>query len=90
MQSYIKIRGHYATDDEQFFVFHDRSVVRPSNLRMTVCMALQNLGLNDKLYLFHSLRIGCASQLIKLGFPIDMVKRIGRWKSNTIYHYIKS
>ena len=75
---------------EQFFVFRDRSPVKPSHLRHVLKRALLRIGINYKLYSFHSLRIGKASQLIDLGYAIEIVKRLGRWKSNAVYKYIRN
>ena len=90
MSKYSKIRSEIMCDEEQFFVFRDRSPVKPSDLRMVLAKAIKGLGLNHKNYSFHSLRIGMASWLIKLGYPIEVVKRLGRWKSNAIYRYIRN
>ena len=75
--------------NEHFFVFRDHSPVKPVYLRRVLKAALINIGIDHRLYSFHSLRIGKASQLIKLGYGIEIVKRIGRWKSNVVYKYIR-
>ena len=50
---------------------------------------LSSFGLNAELYDMHSLRIGRASDLIKQNYSIEQVKRMGRWKSNAVYKYIR-
>ena len=50
---------------------------------------LPSFGLNAELYDMHSLRIGRASDLIKQNYSIEQVKRMGRWKSNAVYKYIR-
>ena len=89
LRCYMKCRGDYATNEEQLFIFQDGSRVRPSNIRRVLRTCLKQLGLDDEVYDVHSLRIGRASQLIKLNFSVEEVKRAGRWKNNAVYKYIK-
>ena len=56
---------------------------------MILKLMINKTGLNCELYSMHSLRIGSTSDLIKLQYPIEVVKRLGRWKSNAIYQYIR-
>ena len=89
IKSYFKLRGPYRHTDEQFFVFRDGSNVTPDNIRLVLNQALKRLDLDSTVYSFHSIRIGRATQLIKDGCSIEEVKRLGRWKSNAVYRYIK-
>ena len=86
---YLKLRGPYVHDHDQFFMFRDRSPVKAVHVRNILCLMIKKLGLNSKLFDCHSFRSGHASQLIKLGFTIEKIKRLGRWKSNAVYKYIK-
>ena len=86
---YRKLRGDYYHDAEQFFVSRDGTLVKAQQIRDTLKLALENLGLNSQLFDCHSFCAGRASQLIKLGYTVEQVKRIGRWKSNAVYKYIK-
>ena len=36
----------------------------------------------------HSLRIGGASALLHAGVPVDIIKRWGRWKSDSFQRYL--
>ena len=74
----------------QFFVFRDGSPVSPENARSVLKKCLSNLGLDPSMYGMHSFRVGRTSDLIKYNYSIEEVKRMGRWKSNTVYRYIKS
>ena len=38
----------------------------------------------------HSFRIGHASDLASMGIPNDIIKRLGRWKSNAVAGYIRN
>ena len=49
-----------------------------------------NDGLESHLYNTHSLHIGRASDLSKMGANVEKIKHVGRWKSNAVYRYIKS
>ena len=90
MQKYLKFRKEIRTrENGQFFVFKDGSPVRPAHLRVVLNTTIKNLGIDHRLYSFHSLRIGKASQLINLGYSVELVKRVGRWKSNAVYKYIR-
>ena len=87
---YLKMRGTgYLDKYKQFFIFRDRSPVKPSHVRGILDQAIKNIGLDHRLYCFHSLRMWMATQLIKMGYTIEVVKCIGRWTSNVAYKYIK-
>ena len=88
LSTFSKLRRQDATEEEQFFVFRDGSPVKPHHLRTVMTDAIQALGLNHNCYTFHSLCIGMASRLIKLGYDIEVIKWIGHWKSNAVYKYI--
>ena len=87
-RAYINLWGPYHEDSDQFFIFRDQSLVTPGHLRETLSKMLAQAGLDKKVYSFHSLRAGCCTELIKLGYPIKTVKLIGRWKSNVVYKYV--
>ena len=88
-KEYALNRGGYIQDSDQFFVFSDNSPVKPSHVRKVLKTSLKNLGLNHKLYDTHSFRIGRATDLTKMGYSIEKVKRLGRWRSNVVYKYIR-
>ena len=46
-------------------------------------------GINAQAYSTHCLRSGRALDLMKLGLSIKTIKKLGRWKSNTVYAYLK-
>ena len=89
LNEYMQMRGGYLHDDEPLFIFQDRSPVTPTHVRRMLRKALNNLGLNPKLYNTHSFRSGRASDLTKFGYTLDQVKQVGRWRSNAVYHYIR-
>ena len=86
---YIQARGDYKSNDEQFFVFKGNITIHAPMVCAVLSRMLQAIGLNTKGYSFQSLRSSRASDLAKWGFSLEVIKRLGRWKSNAIYNYIK-
>ena len=89
MKQYLRIRPEATSANEQFFVFRDGSPVTPNQLRSTLKMLLKNLNIESKLYNLHSFRIGRCTDLYKLGVSVETIKKIGRWKSNTVFKYLR-
>ena len=87
---YNKAQGPYLERNEQFFIFRDRSPVKPVHVATVLKQAITQLELDSRLYGTHSLRIGRSSDLIKYGYTIEEVKRMGRWKSTAVYKYIRN
>ena len=54
MRSYLKLRGRYESDQEQFFIFWDRNAVTPTNARTVLCSTIKTLNLDSKFYGMHS------------------------------------
>ena len=50
---------------------------------------LTDAGFNPKYYGMHAMHAGHAQDLLLLGLSIEMIKKIGRWKSNCVYTYLK-
>ena len=90
MRNYIKHRGDYDSDSEQFFIFGDKSPVSADHARKLLKEVLKTLGLDPSVYGMHSLRIGRTSDLIKFQYSITEVKLLGCWRSNVIYKYIRN
>ena len=89
MRKYISVRGNFEEDNDQFFIFRDRSPVVPHHVRAVLNKALTALNLDPEMYGMHSARIGRASDLFKFHYEISEIKFLGRWKSNAVYRYIK-
>ena len=90
LRTYLHLRDDYAHEQEQFFVFRDKQPVRPVQATNVLKLMVKNLGLDSKLYSMHSFRIGRTSYLIKFGYSLDEVQRLGRWKSNAVLCYIRT
>ena len=77
LRQFIAVRPKYHSILEQFFVFGDRSYVKPVQFRIVLKSAIKNVGLDEKLYDTHSLRIGQTVDLLKLGFSVETIKKLG-------------
>ena len=89
LRHFMKLRGNFKDENEQLFIFHDKSAIKAQQARKLLKLCLHNLGLNAKLYNFHSMRIGMATSLIRNNQDFESVKRAGRWSSNAVYRYLK-
>ena len=85
IKQYINLRPTALTLDENFFVFSDRSPVNPGNVRSVLKLMIQHIGLDANLYNFHAIRIGCCSDLLKLGLSVETIKKLGCWRSNAVF-----
>ena len=91
IRKYMAYRGEeYLMDDKPFFVLTDRSPVTQPMLRNLLRKILKRLNLNWRLYTIHSLRLGRGGDLLKQGMGIEMIKQIGRWKSNAVLQVLKT
>ena len=90
LRDYIKVRRTIRQPDEQLFIFHDRSPVTPTHMRDILKQALSLNGLEPENYGCHSYRIGCAVDLhTHYHLDVGSIKKLGRWKSNIVYNYLK-
>ena len=71
--TFIWIRGGYKEENENFFIFHDQSPVCHHHFQKVMKDLIRRCNLEESLYGTHSLRIGRCSDLIRYGFPIDVV-----------------
>ena len=90
MKCFLSVCQGYDSDTEPLFILRDRNPVKANNVSNVLKKALSRMNLDSSLYSVHSLRIGRVTDLIKYGYSVEEVKRIGRWKSNAVYKYIRS
>ena len=90
LHDYVNLRPLAVNDAEQFFVFSDNAAVKPDQLRKILRLLIRNIGLQPELYNIHSLRIGRWGDLLKLGLSIETIKKIGHWKSNAVFAYLRN
>ena len=67
----------YLTKSEPFFIFKDYGPVKPIHMRTILKDMLEKTGFDKSLYNCQSLRIGRASDLLKMGVSVESIKRIG-------------
>ena len=89
LREYTAIRPCYVHDNEPFFIFSDHSPVQPIHFRKTLGNAIMDMGLDPTLYGTHALRGGRSVDLMAAGVDIDLIRRLGRWRSNAVYTYLR-
>ena len=89
IRTYLKTRAGWTDRQENLFVFSDGTPVQPAHVRDLLRKMLKNLDLNGSLYDTHSFRIGRATDLHKMNFPVEKIKELGRWRSNAVYEYLR-
>ena len=90
LKMYLSCRPSYNNESEQFFVFSYRSPVLPIHFRRILTKLLKYNKLNHSLYCTHGLRLGMASDLLEGGVSVETIRKLGRWKSNAVYTYLRS
>ena len=89
-REYLALRGNFINDQDPFFVHRDHSPVRPEQVLRVLKCSLKAVNLPAKCYSFHSIRIGASTDLVlDHNLSIDQLKIAGRWKSNTVFKYIR-
>ena len=79
---YLDVRPRKRSNKEQFFVFQDRSPVKPHHFRSMLKKAIKAAGLNQHNFGSHSFRSGHSHDLLKAGVLVETIQKIGRWLSN--------
>ena len=89
LKEFIEHRPIRNDDMELFFIFRDGSPVKPDHFRSVLKLCLHKCGFNPNLYQVHSMSAGCAGNLLKAGVSVETIKKLGCWKSNAVYAYLK-
>ena len=91
LRHYMKLRGSYDSDTEPFFIFKDKSPVTGQLTAKLLKQIIKAIGLDQQVnsYSMHCFRIGRTGDLIRFGYSLEEVRRLGRWKSNVVYKYIR-
>ena len=89
LRQYIRHRPGYLNPQENFFVFADRTCVKPEHYRKILKTGLKEAGFDYKLYTVHSFHLGRSIDLLKFGVSVETIRKLGRWKSNAVYVYLK-
>ena len=89
LRQFTRQRGGYSRDEEPFFVLSDKSPLTESQVTTTLKTILQETGFDSALYTSHSLRTGRTCDLLKIGLSVETIKKIGHWKLNAVYRYLR-
>ena len=89
LHNYLNCRQNLKDSEEQFFVFSDHSAVLPRHMRSTLKRMLSIAGFNSAAYECHGLCVGRALDLLKFGLSVETIKKLGWWRSNSVYTYLK-
>ena len=90
LRKYLDRRKSCLSSEEAFFIFRDRSPVKPYHANAMLKKVLTKARFDPVFYSFHSLHSGRALDLLKLGLSVEMIKKLGRRKSNAMYNYLKN
>ena len=90
VNEYLEMRVKNKTDQEQFFVFSDRSPVKPEHFRIMLRNLLKFNNIDWTRYRVHDFRSGHATEMLENGVPIDKIRKLGRWKTSTVFKYLKN
>ena len=90
LQRYRKIRKPLQSENEQFFVFRDRTPVHPMHFRAVLNKLIMKCGLDPTFYSTVGFRAGRATDLLDMGISVETIRKLGRWKSNAVYTYLRS
>ena len=73
------------------FVYGNNSPLRKDSLSSELRKLLPRCGVtNTQNYAGHSFRIGAATSAAMAGEPEWLIRRLGRWRSDTVYQYIRT
>ena len=89
LQDYVLVRPKYRRNSEPFFIYKDHTAVSLQNFRKVFRSLLERNSFDPTLYSCHGARAGWASDLLDMGVSVEMIRKIGRWKSNAVYAYFK-
>ena len=89
LSQYTVTRKQYRRKDEPFFVFYDRTPVSAYNYRCMLSNLMIKCNLNPDAYTSQGMRAGRASDLLDMGVSVETIRKIGRWKSTSVYTYLR-
>ena len=89
LRLYIHSRQRFLDKTEQFFVFRDRSPVTSAQFRSLLKVVLKKGGFDPDNYGSHGFCAGRALDLLNKGISVETIKKLGCWKSNAVFAYLK-
>ena len=88
LKKFAASRPPITKSEEQFFVSADGSPVLHTQMQAVLRSMIQQLSFRPELYNCHSLRIGRGGDMLRMGISVETIKKIGRWKSNSVFRYL--
>ena len=89
LDRYSKMRGPFRKKSDPFFVLSDGSGVTPYQVCNTLKLVIKLAGFNPNLYSSHSTRVGRSTDIAKYGLSVETIKKLGRWRSNAVFRYLR-
>ena len=86
---YIQLHPSSHHSGEPFCVFKNNIPVQQLQIRNMLKVVIAEARLDATYYTFHGFRTGRSSDLLKLGISIETIKKVGRWRSNVVFAYLK-
>ena len=77
------------TENSPVFIFSDNTFVTPQVLTKYMRFLLKSIHPNPNLFSAHSLRIGQATDMSKVGISDSTIQNFGRWKSGVFKRYTR-
>ena len=90
LREYFGVRPMVVKRDEQFFIFGDYSPVTPAHFRTLVKRLIAHNCLNPDLYDSTGFRSGHATDMAEQHISPETIRKLGRWKSNAMYTYLRT
>ena len=89
IKNYVAMRRPYKSETEQFFILRDNSPVTQNIFRPLLKNLIKFNSLECHAYMTQAFRAGSSCDLYDMGVSVETIKKLGRWKSNAVFAYIK-
>ena len=92
LKQFMRSRPSCCKLTEPLFVFTDRSHVKPEHLRSTLKLLLLRARVDPEIYSMHSFHAGRSCDLLAMGLSVETIKKLeklGRWRSNAVFTYLR-
>ena len=70
-------------------MFSNHSCLTPVQYRNLIKDLIRHSGLDPALYGVHGMHTSCTSDLLHMGVSVETIKKLGRWKSTSVYVYLR-
>ena len=88
LRNHVKMRKKFINRHKPFFILRDRTPVSAMMFRGILKKLLIFQGLDPSLYGGHNLKGGHATNMAELQISLELIRKIGRWKSSAIFTYL--